>query len=66
MYLATALEKIHRGASQIPLDVNPAFNSMFIAEPLNPMRTLVGLFQTHPPLEARLSNLIGKESTGLV
>lgn len=66
MYLATALEKIHRGARRIPLDVNPAFNSMFIAEPLNPMRTLAGLFQTHPPLEARLTNLIGKESTGLV
>ncbi len=66
MYLATALEKIHRGASRIPLDVNPAFNSMFIAEPLNPMRTLAGLFQTHPPLAARLTNLIGKESTGLV
>lgn len=66
MYLATALEKIHRGARQIPLDVSPAFNSMFIAEPLNPVRTLVSLFQTHPPLEARLNNLIGKESTGLV
>ena len=66
MYLATALEKIHRGARQIPLDVNPAFNSMFIAEPLNPMRTMVKLFQTHPPLEARLTNLIGRESTGLV
>jgi Zn-dependent protease with chaperone function len=46
------------------MDVNPAFNSMFIAEPLNAMRTMANLFQTHPPLEARLMNLIGRESTG--
>src|SRR4029434_6723623 len=35
MYLATALEKIHAGSRQIPLNVTPAFNSMFIAEPLS-------------------------------
>jgi heat shock protein HtpX len=33
MYLASALEKIHAYAHQIPMNVNPAFNSMFIAEP---------------------------------
>jgi heat shock protein HtpX len=62
--LATALEKIHYASRQIPLNVNPAFNSMFIAEPLNPMRSVANLFQTHPPLEQRLMNLIGRESTG--
>jgi Zn-dependent protease with chaperone function len=41
-------------------------NSMFIAEPLNAVGTLTGLFQTHPPLEKRLMNLIGRESTGLM
>jgi len=61
MYLATALEKIHFGAQRVPLPVNPAFNSMFIAEPLNPMRSIAGMFQTHPPLEKRLMNLIGRE-----
>lgn len=66
MALATALEKIHHGARQIPMDVNPAFNSMFIAEPLNPMRSVANLFQTHPPIEQRLLNLIGRESTGAV
>ncbi len=66
MYLATALEKIHAAARQIPLEVNPAFNSMFIAEPFNPLNTAVNLFQTHPPLEKRLLNLIGRESTGVV
>ena len=66
MALATALEKIHAASQQIPLNVNPAFNSMFIAEPLNAMETVTGLFQTHPPLEARLMNLIGRPYTGRV
>jgi heat shock protein HtpX len=66
MPLATALEKIHAGAQQIPLQVNPAFNSMFIAEPLNAVgRSIGNLFATHPPLEERLKNLIGRESTGM-
>ena len=66
MYLATALEKIHLAAHRIPLDVNPAFNSMFIIEPLNPIESVANLFQTHPPLEKRLLNLIGRESTGML
>jgi len=64
MYLASALEKIHAYAHQIPMQVNPAFNSMFIAEPRNAMQSIAGLFRTHPPLEKRLMNLIGRESTG--
>jgi heat shock protein HtpX len=62
MYLATALEKIETQARQIPMNVNPSFNSMFIIEPKNVARTVAGLFQTHPPLEARLMNLIGRPS----
>ena len=64
MYLARALEKIHAYSRRIPLEVNPSFNSMFIAEPLNPMAQMANLFSTHPPLEARLMNLIGREATG--
>lgn len=64
MHLATALEKIHAYANRIPMDVNPAFNSLFIAEPFSPMRSIGNLFQTHPPLEQRLMNLIGRKSTG--
>ena len=64
MPLARALEKIHAGNRQIPLEVNPAFNSMFIAEPGSLMKSVGNLFQTHPPLEARLMNLIGRPSTG--
>jgi heat shock protein HtpX len=66
MDLATALEKIHVMAKRIPIDVNPAMNSMFIAEPRNVMKSIGNLFQTHPSLEKRLMNLIGKPSTGLI
>jgi heat shock protein HtpX len=64
MWLATALEKIHFANQRIPMDVNPAFNSLYIAEPQNTLGAIAGLFQTHPPLEARLMNLIGRTSTG--
>jgi heat shock protein HtpX len=64
MPLATALEKIHAQSRRIPLAVNPAFNNLFIIEPLNPMRTLANMFATHPPIEQRLQNLIGRETTG--
>jgi heat shock protein HtpX len=64
MDLATALEKISAASRQIPLPVNPAMNGMFIAEPLNAIGGVGELFQTHPPLEKRLVNLIGRESTG--
>lgn len=66
MALATALEKIHAAAHQIPMNVNPAFNGLFIAEPRNVLQTLAGLFATHPPLEERVQNLIGRPSTGMV
>jgi len=64
MDLATALEKLQIASERIPMDVNPAMNSMFITEPRNLARSIGNLFQTHPPLEARLQNLIGRESTG--
>jgi heat shock protein HtpX len=61
MYLATALTKIEAAARQIPLNINPAFNAMFIAEPRNTMATIANLFATHPTLPERLLNLIGRE-----
>jgi heat shock protein HtpX len=66
IHLATALEKIHAAAHRIPLEVNPAMNGMFIAEPFNGLERAMAMFQTHPPLEDRLRNLIGRESTGQV
>ncbi|MDW8263522.1 MAG: zinc metalloprotease HtpX [Phycisphaerales bacterium] len=65
MALATALEKIHLQAQRIPMEVNPSFNALMIVEPRNLMRTIGNLFATHPPLEQRLLNLIGRETTGM-
>jgi heat shock protein HtpX len=64
MYLATALQKVHDGAKQVPMPTNPAFNSMFIVEPVNMFSGVGNLFQTHPPLEKRLENLIGRPYLG--
>ena len=64
MALATALEKLHIAAQRVPMDVNPAMNSLFITEPRNLAQSIGNLFQTHPPLEERLQNLIGREKTG--
>ncbi|MGF1633927.1 MAG: M48 family metalloprotease [Phycisphaerae bacterium] len=63
MYLATALEKVHHGNTRIPTNVNPAFNALMIAEPMNLRGGSVSkLFSTHPPLAERLENLIGRPS----
>ena len=64
--LATALEKIHAYAHEIPMQVNPAYNSLFIAEPRNVMQRMANLFSTHPPMEERIQNLIGRPSTGMI
>jgi heat shock protein HtpX len=67
MYLATALEKIHAMATAVPMHTPPAMNAMMIAEPKNAFgASMAGLFSTHPPLEKRLQNLIGREATGRV
>lgn len=60
--LASALEKLHRGAQSVPMDANPATAHMFI---INPLRGggLQKLFSTHPSTEervARLHEMIGK------
>ncbi|HEY7119636.1 MAG TPA: zinc metalloprotease HtpX [Tepidisphaeraceae bacterium] len=65
MYLASALEKLQLQSQRIPLETNPAYNSMFIVEPLNPLRSMANLFATHPPMEKRLMNLIGRQTTGM-
>ena len=62
--LASALEKIHAASQRVPLAVNPALNNLFVIEPLNPMRAMANLFATHPPIEQRLENLLGRASVG--
>jgi heat shock protein HtpX len=62
MWLASALTKLEAGNEQIPMNVSPAFNAMFISEPLNAMDRMANLFRTHPTLQERLQNLIGRDS----
>jgi heat shock protein HtpX len=62
LWLASALTKLESASKQVPLDVAPAFNAMLIVEPRNVMQMFAGLFRSHPTLEARLQNLIGRDS----
>ena len=56
--LARALEKLHAGAKQIPMDVNPAQATMYIVNPLSGRKVnFASLFSTHPPAEERISRL---------
>ncbi|MGH2753691.1 MAG: zinc metalloprotease HtpX [Actinomycetota bacterium] len=56
--LARALEKLERGAKQIPMNVNPAEASMFIVNPFSGRQVnFVKLFSTHPPTAERIEKL---------
>jgi len=65
MARASALEKLEAYSRQIPMESNPAYNSMFIVKPLNAMGGMRELFTTHPATEKRVMNLIGRPRTGL-
>jgi heat shock protein HtpX len=54
--LASALEKLERGATALPMDVNPATAHMFIVNPLRGS-SILSLFSTHPPTEERIARL---------
>ena len=54
--LASALEKLERGAEAVPMDANPATAHMFIVNPLSG-GGLVRLFSTHPPIPDRIERL---------
>ncbi|MCX5892489.1 MAG: zinc metalloprotease HtpX, partial [Deltaproteobacteria bacterium] len=54
--LARALEKLTMGAQRVPMDASPATAHMFIVNPLTG-GSLMNLFSTHPPLEARIARL---------
>jgi len=59
--LADALEGLERGAQAAPLAVNPAFASLYIANPL-PRAGLAALFSTHPPIPERVRRLRADEA----
>ena len=54
--LADALETLERGTQVLPMNVNPAVASLYIANPLS-KQGLSGLFSTHPPMEERIRRL---------
>lgn len=58
--LASALTKLEMYSKRIPLNQpNPAQNNLFIVEPFSGGRgtTLVNMFASHPPVEARIAAL---------
>jgi heat shock protein HtpX len=54
--LADALETLEAGTQAVPLPVNPATASLYIANPL-PRVGLSNLFATHPPMAERIRRL---------
>lgn len=54
--LADALETLERGTKAIPMQVNPATEALYIANPLK-AGGVAGLFSTHPPIEERIERL---------
>ena len=54
--LAEALANLERGAQTVPMNVNPATESLFIVNPLKKVG-LTALFSTHPPMEERIRRL---------
>jgi heat shock protein HtpX len=55
--LASALETLTRAADRLPADVAPATASLYIVNPLAGAGSLLALFSTHPPMEARIARL---------
>jgi heat shock protein HtpX len=56
--LASALEKLHRGAELLPsTQPEPATASLFLVSPLTGVGGLLKLFSTHPPPEERVRRL---------
>jgi heat shock protein HtpX len=60
--LADALATLDRGTQAAPMAVNPAFASLYIANPL-PRIGVATLFSTHPPISERIRRLEGYEAS---
>jgi heat shock protein HtpX len=54
--LADALESLQRGVEAVPMAVNPATASLYIASPLSGAG-MASLFSTHPPIPERVARL---------
>jgi heat shock protein HtpX len=54
--LADALETLERGRKAVPMQVNPATETLYIVNPFAG-KGMTALFSTHPPIEARIKRL---------
>lgn len=54
--LADALANLERGVQAVPMAVNPAAATLYIASPLSG-RGFSSLFSTHPPIAARIARI---------
>jgi heat shock protein HtpX len=54
--LAAALDGLRRGTEAVPMQVNPATASLYIANPLS-AQGAAALFSTHPPIADRIRRL---------
>ena len=54
--LADALETLEHGPHAVPMQVNPATETLYIVNPLS-AKGVAGLFSTHPPIEERIKRL---------
>jgi heat shock protein HtpX len=63
--LANALETLDRDTRAMPMRVNPATASLYIANPL-PRTGLAGLFSTHPPIAERARRLRSYDGSVLI
>ena len=54
--LANALGTLQRGVEAVPMPVNPATASLYIANPVSGNR-MASLFSTHPPIPVRIERL---------
>jgi len=61
--LANALRRLEHYNRQIPMDVNPAREGMFIVSPFSG-QAVMRLFSTHPPLEDRIRRLEAMAARG--
>jgi heat shock protein HtpX len=59
--LADALETLERGTAAVPMPVNPATASLYIAHPLRGAGVAT-LFSTHPPIAERIRRLRALDS----
>lgn len=56
--LAAALGSLDRASRQIPMQVNPALETLYITNPFGGRGGMAALFSTHPPLEERIRRLL--------